>query len=1359
MSRSRCCVWGNCLSTVRSALTAAVCMAAAVSSAASFTWTGGDAGSGAWNSSANWDAAGVAVSSSTNDLVFSANANAFMSSNNLAANPFLVKFLTFGSGLPGAFTVQGANPFSFPASAIITQASANKVTIEAPMKYSGSSTYLTFGGSGGGDVELKGLYSFNDQSYLTLDPLLTGNIILNQVNFGGRTSIIYNKIPVSSGKEFRLNGLLNFTTLGGSTYFYDVGKIVVNGQFTNNAGIPGSVVIEQTAPGWTILNNPAGNFVGNLIDLSLKGSGGIDLGGVTHTLRDATFYSAAASNGTLAVRNFYLDYGTVKIPIVDAPNCQANLVKRIVTNNDSWIETPMNHSGLTQTLCSDITFRGLYGAATNSAVDIDMAPQNGEPARIILDNGLGNNNNRLSDTRPVTIKAGHLLLYGNASVPTTESIGDVTISKYCQFRVDAAAGGVSALNGLSLLRSDYATLLLDGDSLGNAAAPNVSQIAFTTPPNLTTGTFATVGAPVLPWAVAITSFGSGYALPATYGANGFRALAAGEYVSTFTADANMVLTANTAMGGTDMSVKSLTIRPPADGTYTASGIGSEKLTITDGVIISTMGNQTPQNYITIPYLTFGNNPITGYEGILHVHNANANGLTIDSAIIDNGANAVSLTKSGPTIVRLRGNNNIGGTLRVNEGVVSVQDNPGTVPVETTTVRDVLISTSISSALDIGAGSQLTTTGTGTVVRLTRNYGNASISGSGTLALSGDLRLDATLSTLTSISPSVDLGAGTRTFDVQNGTADPDLVMDGIILGSGKLVKIGPGTLSLRGANSFSGAVELNAGNLYLQNAGGAIASASSVTLSGSSANNNVIYLDNTANNNNRLSDGSVNLNSAKLKIMGNAAAATTEHIGTLGYSGLNMVSIDAKAGGATRLNISSLNRTNKGFIVFCGLSLGSAAAANVAQVALDSAPTLVGSGAAATPTVGVYPLAVGSGAVDNWGSRETTSGSLLTYDAVTGFRLLNKSTEVLTSVTAAGSDNANIFGGGTITADKTINSLMANSATVAGNAGTTLTITSGLIDNISGYDPLTISVPFLTFGNNAVNGCEGIVYTHRVSDAAKTTISSVIRDNGANAVSLTIAGFGTTILSGTNAYSGPTTVISGTLKIQGNDRLPIGTSLDVQLEGIFDLQGYTQTVASISGKGAIRNSVAGAAKLTVNNPAAVTFNGTVAGNLNLTKLGGGALTLTGPVASTGATVVTTGMLTYSGTNGYFGDITVGNGATLNLAVTSQLFAASAAFADNSTFRVEIGQPGPGGNGFLKSSGACTFDANSLLAVAPIAGFQPVKNQSWVIGEAVTLSTLPKTPKGYSLAIVPVNSLQQLTLTCSPPPSGTMILVR
>ena len=104
--------------------------------------------------------------------------------------------------------------------------------------------------------------------------------------------------------------------------------------------------------------------------------------------------------------------------------------------------------------------------------------------------------------------------------------------------------------------------------------------------------------------------------------------------------------------------------------------------------------------------------------------------------------------------------------------------------------------------------------------------------------------------------------------------------------------------------------------------------------------------------------------------------------------------------------------------------------------------------------------------------------------------------------------------------------------------------------------------------------------------ANTTTINAILSSQGADG-GLTKLGSGTLITNAVNTYTGPTTISAGTLKIGSSSSLSSGSSLTVN-GGIFDLNGFNATVASVSAgnaAGTITNSAAGSGTntLTITN--------------------------------------------------------------------------------------------------------------------------------------------------------------------------------
>jgi len=181
---------------------------------------------------------------------------------------------------------------------------------------------------------------------------------------------------------------------------------------------------------------------------------------------------------------------------------------------------------------------------------------------------------------------------------------------------------------------------------------------------------------------------------------------------------------------------------------------------------------------------------------------------------------------------------------------------------------------------------------------------------------------------------------------------------------------------------------------------------------------------------------------------------------------------------------------------------------------------------------------------------------------------------------------------------------------------TSVTLTTAELD-VNGNSP-TI---------DALNG-NGLI-TNTAATSAILTVGTAnssgnfggVIQNGVGSIALTKFGLGTETLSGANSYSGATTVAAGTLADGANNAVPTGSSLIV--DGVFDLGGFDQQVANVTGSGTLTDS--SATNLTTANSSADTFGGTITGSMNLIAAGTGTLTLTGSGNTyTGATTINAG---------------------------------------------------------------------------------------------------------------------------------------
>ena len=146
---------------------------------------------------------------------------------------------------------------------------------------------------------------------------------------------------------------------------------------------------------------------------------------------------------------------------------------------------------------------------------------------------------------------------------------------------------------------------------------------------------------------------------------------------------------------------------------------------------------------------------------------------------------------------------------------------------------------------------------------------------------------------------------------------------------------------------------------------------------------------------------------------------------------------------------------------------------------------------------------------------------------------------------------------------------------------------------------------------------------------------SISNNLGGPGAQLQQLGASTLILSGTNSYTGATTVSAGTLKAGSTGAL--STSSAFTVNSTLDLGGFNSLIASLGGGGGgiVTNSGGSAATLTAGGDnTSTTFAGVIqdgASTTALEKSGGGTMTLTGTNSYTGATTIGAGTLALTGT--------------------------------------------------------------------------------------------------------------------------------
>ena len=192
-------------------------------------------------------------------------------------------------------------------------------------------------------------------------------------------------------------------------------------------------------------------------------------------------------------------------------------------------------------------------------------------------------------------------------------------------------------------------------------------------------------------------------------------------------------------------------------------------------------------------------------------------------------------------------------------------------------------------------------------------------------------------------------------------------------------------------------------------------------------------------------------------------------------------------------------------------------------------------------------------------------------------------------------------------------------------------------------------------GNVADNG------TLTFDENGPVTFTGVISAAG----NLVQEGIGTLTLTGNNTYSGATNVASGTLQAGLSGAFSATSAFTVT--SVLDLNGFNNTIGSLSGSGTVTNSSLTTATLTVGNVASTTFSGAINnGNsvLALTKVGTGTLTLTGTSTYGGATNINAGVLAGGALNSLSPSsaFVIANLATLDISLADQTIGSLAGVA-------------------------------------------------------------------------------------------------
>ena len=642
-----------------------------------------------------------------------------------------------------------------------------------------------------------------------------------------------------------------------------------------------------------------------------------------------------------------------------------------------------------------------------------------------------------------------------------------------------------------------------------------------------------------------------------------------------------------------------------------------------GTVNGTLYLYTPAAANTI---TIGGNLTIGSSGL--ITGVNSSAFTLNSNATLQIANAAGITVSGATgAIQTNTRNYLTGANYIYNGTSSQVTGTG---LTQNTPRNLTINNSAGVSLSAATTiSRLLTMTSGTLNMANNNLTVGDLTGSSDITNSSGTAGDRTITV-----GSANTNPAVYTGIISNGTAT-----------SVALTKNGTGTLAISGANTYTGLTTVSSGVLNIRNSNAL-----------GDVSNGTVVLTGAA----LQLQGGISVGSESLTISGTGISST---------GALRNISGNNSWGGNITLGDAANIRSSAGNLVI------DVASGNAVSGTFNLTFNCAGSILVADP------IAISSGTLTKSGTATLTLSGTNTY---TGTTTVSAGVLNIQNNSALG-DISN----GTVIA--TGAALQLQGGITVGSEALTISGTgpssAGALRNISGINTwggnITLGDASI-IGSSAGNLVIDVASGNAVSGAFNLTFNGagniLVADPIATSTgTLTKSGSGILTLSGTNTYTGTTTVSAGVLNIQNNSALGEVTNGTVlasngavlQLQGGISVGSEPLSVrgTGISTTGAIRNIsgnntwgglVTLIANTTVGSDAGtlifdVASGSAVTGTFNLTFTGAGNILVADPIATSTGTLSKsgTGMLTLSGANTYTGATAVSAGV-LNIQNNSAL---------------------------------------------------------------------------------------------------------
>ncbi len=752
----------------------------------------------------------------------------------------------------------------------------------------------------------------------------------------------------------------------------------------------------------------------------------------------------------------------------------------------------------------------------------------------------------------------------------------------------------------------------------------------------------------------------------------------------FTTAANNVNVTTSASPAT-FTINSLRFNTAGAQTLTLSGAN----TITTGGILVGYAVGANTTTITGGSLTSGNTTADSKHDLIVFNNNSASSsslVAINSVIADNGATPIGLTVGTtqavtPTgTVQLGAANTFSGTTCITKGTLTLLNSLALQnSIFDTTLPGTLVLTSVSGAATFGG-----------------------LSGTGTLPLPAN-------------------------FAMTLGNNNTTSTFNGAVTGVGATVtKIGGGTLTLNGANGYTGLTTINQGTLAL----GAAGSVNGATLINSPGILDIsaagTYSLTKSVSGNGTIDGNLSLASGgQLSPTGTSGTLTLNNNLTLD-GGTCLINVNASVPQNGKITVTGSLTINSGTIQ---LNITGGTLANGTYKIIGCTGTPTGSGSLLAVSGFSQPgqaaaMVANAGELDLVVSTYTSQNLLWLGDGAgsglwnvagdadwndLGPTPLNPSVFHNSDHTVFDDSSANTtvnligtLSPLTVTVNGTQSYTFGSSGKISGstvltnNSSGTLTVLT--VNDYSGGTTIG-SGATIQVGNGTITGAIG---SGPVVDNSALVFNLPVGSQSMGAASgsgtLTTTGGGTLVLNGADTLAGATTITAGTIKQGAPNVLPNGPGVgDTVVNGTLDMAGFNGALNGLTGSGTIDSTAAGTPVLSVGgNNAAGSFSGVIkntAGSLALNKIGNNTLVLSATNTYSGGTTVTAGTLQLGNSNSISsGNLNVAASANLDLNAFSPTIngLTGGGTIDSTTggATLTIGNSGTGGtfSGIIQGSG-------------------------------------------------------------------------